>query len=120
MTGDPPSSPAPRRALRADVLADWRNLQTAEKRKLLEQGAVAEAFGHYFDINGQVVSPSSTIGIGIDNFKKIPHVIAVAGGVTKAESIIAVSRIRENIVLITDESAAREILRKLQTMSDAK
>jgi len=44
----------------------------------------------------------------------------VAGGVTKAESIIAVSRIRENIVLITDESAAREILRKLQTMSDTK
>ena len=105
---------------RADVLADWRNLGTADKRKILEQGAVAEAFGHYFDINGQVISPSSTIGIGIDNFKKIAHVIAVAGGVTKAEAIIAVSRIRENIVLITDESAAREVLRKLQTMPDTK
>lgn len=103
---------------RADVLADWRNLNSADKREILEKGAVAEAFGHYFDINGEVVSPSSTIGVGIENFKKIPHTIAVAGGVSKAEAIIAISRVRENMVLITDESAAREILEKLSTLPE--
>jgi len=103
---------------RADVLADWRNLSTAEKRRVLSEGAVGESFGHYFNIKGEVICPSSTIGISIENFKKIPHVIAVAGGTSKAEAIIAVSRVRENIVLITDESAAKEILKKLQTMSD--
>jgi central glycolytic genes regulator len=104
---------------RADVLADWRSLGEVEKRRILKEGAVGEAFGHYFDINGKVISPSSTIGIGVDNFKKIPHVIAIGGGTGKADAIISVSRVRDNIVLITDESAAREILRKLKTISDA-
>lgn len=103
---------------RADVLADWRNLSSVDKRNLLKDGAVSEAFGHYFDINGKVICPSSTIGISIENFKKIPHVIAIAGGVAKAESIISLSRVRENIVLITDESAAREVLKKLEPTSD--
>lgn len=103
---------------RADVLADWRNMSPAEKKKVLSMGAVGEAFGHYFNINGEVVSPSSTIGISIDNFKRIPHAIAIAGGAGKAESIIAISRIRENIVLVTDESAAREILKQLKTSKD--
>lgn len=103
---------------RADVLADWRNLNPTEKRRVLKEGAVSESFGYYFNIEGDVICPSSTIGINIENFKKIPHVVAVAGGKSKAEAIISVSRIRENIVLITDESAAREILVKLKTMSD--
>jgi len=105
---------------RADVLADWRNMSAAQKREILNDGAVGEAFGHYFNLEGDVVCPSSAIGISIENFKKIPHVIAVAGGTSKAEAIISVSRVRENIVLVTDESAAREILKKLQSVSDTK
>jgi central glycolytic genes regulator len=98
---------------RADVLADWRNLKLKEKQSILEKGAVGEAFGHYFDIDGNVVSPSSTIGISIDNYHRIPHTIAVAGGASKAEAIIGVSRVKPNMVLMTDESAAKEIIRKL-------
>lgn len=98
---------------RADVLADWRNLPFAEKQKILDQGAVAEAFGHYFDINGNVVSPSSTIGVSIENYKKISQTIAIAGGASKAEAIIGVSRVKSNMVLITDESAAKEIIQKI-------
>ncbi|MEF9918253.1 MAG: sugar-binding domain-containing protein [Eubacterium sp.] len=98
---------------RADVLADWRNLKENEKQSILKKGAVSEAFGHYFDIDGKVVSPSSTIGISIENYKRIPHVIAIAGGALKADAIIGVSRVKENMVLITDESAAKEIIRKL-------
>ena len=98
---------------RADALADWRGLDAKEKRKILAKGAVGEAFGHYLDIEGRVVCPSSTIGISIDNYHRIPHTIAVAGGAAKADAIISVSRVKENMVLITDESAAKEILRKL-------
>lgn len=105
---------------RADVLADWRNMATADKKKIMKKGAVGEAFGHYFNIDGQVVSPSSTIGISIENFKKIPHGIAIAGGSNKAEAIISVSRVRKNLVLVTDESAAKEILKVLKTASDSK
>ncbi len=104
---------------RADVLADWRNMPLAAKKKIMEKGAVGEAFGHYFNIDGEVVSPSSTIGVSIENFKKIPHAIAIAGGTNKAEAIISVSRVRENLVLITDESAAKEVLKMLKTRSDS-
>lgn len=98
---------------RADVLADWRNLKLKEKQRILDMGAVGEAFGHYFDVNGKVISPSSSIGISIENYKRIPHAIAVAGGVSKADAIIGVSRVKPNMVLMTDESAAKEIIRKL-------
>lgn len=98
---------------RADVLADWRNLKESRKKELLEQGAVGEAFGHYFDKDGKVVSPSSSIGISIENYNRIPHAIAISGGAAKADAIIAVSKVKPNMVLITDESAAKEIIRKL-------
>ncbi len=98
---------------RADVLADWRNLPFAKKQKILDAGAVSESFGHYFDINGHVVSPSSTIGVSIENYREIPHAIGIAGGTSKAEAIIGVCRVKPNMVLITDESAAKEIVRKL-------
>lgn len=98
---------------RADALADWRHLKLKEKQMLLENGAVGEAFGYYFDIQGGVVSPSSTIGVSIDRYKEIPYPIAVAGGEAKAEAIIGVSRMRSGMVLVTDESAARAILKKV-------
>lgn len=98
---------------RADVLADWRNMAFAKKQKIIDDGAVGEAFGHYFDINGNVVSPSSTIGVSIDNYREIPHAIGVAGGMSKADAIIGVARVKPNMVLITDESAAKEIIRRL-------
>ena len=39
--------------------------------------------------------------------------IAISGGESKADAIIGVSRVKPNMVLITDESAAKEIIRKL-------
>lgn len=98
---------------RADVLADWRNLDLRVKQSLLDHGAVGEAFGHYFDINGAVVSPSSTIGVSIKNYKEIPHVIGIAGGADKAEAIIGVCRVRPDMVLITDEAAAKAIAERI-------
>lgn len=98
---------------RADVLADWRNMAYADKQALISSGAVGEAFGYYFDIDGNIIRPSSTIGVNIDNYKNIPNRIAVAGGESKAEAIIGVSRVASDMMLITDESAAKEIIRLL-------
>lgn len=95
---------------RADVLADWRNMKTADKKKLLDRGAVGEAFGYYFDIQGNIIEPSSSIGVDIDRYMEIPNAIAVSGGRNKAEAIIGVCRVKPGTVLITDESAARAIL----------
>ena len=95
---------------RADKMAEKRGLDQ-EKRNFLEKKlAVSEAFGHYFDKKGNVIYRSSSVGISMEDFIKIPHVIAVSGGASKAEAIITSCKIRKDLVLVTDESAAKAII----------
>ncbi|MTI66389.1 MAG: sugar-binding transcriptional regulator [Firmicutes bacterium] len=95
---------------RADTMAKRRKLSEELLTDLLNKGAVAEAFGYYFDLNGEIVRESSTVGITLDDFKKIKTVIGVACGSEKAKAIKAISSLKKDIVLITDEGAAKEIL----------
>lgn len=98
---------------RADRMAKLRELNDDAVRQIFSSGGVAEAFGHYLDIDGKEVYRHSTIGITMETFKKIPEVIAVVGSSVKAEAIIAATKVRCDMTLITDESAAMEILEKL-------
>lgn len=95
---------------RADVMARRRQLPMTQIEKLIEHGAVGEAFGHYFDIEGNDVWESLTVGLSLEGFQKIDKVIGVAGGEDKAEAIISVASLRENMTLITDEGAAKRII----------
>lgn len=95
---------------RADTMAHRRNLPQEKVDRLIEKGAVAEAFGHYFDINGNEVWEYNTVGLSIDSFKEVKEVIAVAGEEEKAEAILAISKLKPDMTLITDEFAARKIL----------
>lgn len=107
----------------ADVLAFGIGdaLEMAEKRKVSEtifdflkrKEAIAEAFGYYFNSEGTMVYSSRSISLGIEEIKKIGYIIAVAGGKSKAQSIIAISRILKNMILVIDEGAALEILKRL-------
>lgn len=95
---------------RADVMAQRRNLTHEKISEIVEDGAVAEAFGHYFDISGNEVWEYKTIGLSLDKYKKLKNVIAVAGGEDKAEAIISIATIRKDITIVTDEDAAKKIL----------
>ena len=70
---------------------------------------MAESFGYYFNKDGEIVYEISTIGIDLQIFKNLNHIIAVAGGVEKAEAIIAISKLNPNLVLVTDEQTAKKI-----------
>lgn len=96
---------------KADTMARRRNLKKEEIDSIMEKGAVAEAFGYYFNQEGQIVHELSTIGISLEQFKKLKHIIAVAGGAEKAEAIISISKLNEALVLVTDEQAAEQILK---------
>ncbi len=96
---------------KADTMARRRNLKKEEIELILEKGAVAEAFGYYFNQEGQIVHELSTIGISLEQFKKLEHIIAVAGGAEKAEAIISVSKLNKALVLVTDEQAAEQIIK---------
>lgn len=95
---------------RADTMAYRRDLPKEEIDEILGKGAVAEAFGHYFDIDGNEVWEYKTVGLSLEKFKSLDKVIAVAGKEEKAEAIIAIAKLKPEMILITDELAARKIL----------
>jgi central glycolytic genes regulator len=94
----------------ARTMARRRGLKQDLIETLTEKGAVAEAFGYYFSQDGEIVHEISTIGISLDKFKSLDNIIAVAGGASKAEAIIAISKLNDKLVLFTDESVAKSIL----------
>lgn len=95
---------------RADDMAHRRKMSSEEFEHITYKDAVAEAFGYYFNRNGEIVYETSTIGINLQSFKCAKNTIGIVGGSRKAEAIMAISKIKKDLVLITDEGAAKKIL----------
>lgn len=96
---------------RADEMAKRRKVSDDEMDIIEDSKAVAEAFGHYFNQEGNTVHETSTVGIKPEDFKSVKNAIGIAGGKRKADAIMAISKIKEDLVLITDEGAAQYILK---------
>jgi central glycolytic genes regulator len=94
-----------------------RGLADEKTQELLEKGAVAEAFGYYFDKNGEIIYITPTMGLNYNDVTSIKNVIGVAGGKNKAEAIIATKTHNDTEVLITDEGAAKEIIRIMESQN---
>lgn len=78
----------------------------------MKEKAVGEAFGYYFNELGDIVHKVSTIGIQLSDLARIPDIIAVAGGASKAKAIRAyMKQAPASTILITDEGAARKLLK---------
>lgn len=97
----------------AQEMALRRN-STHEEQQLLEQkGAVAEAFGYYFNSDGDIVHHLRTIGIQLEHVNKAQNVMAIAAGKNKAAAIQAYFKnAAKQTILITDEQTANTILEK--------
>jgi len=98
----------------AQTMAIMRNSPTEERDMIQGNGAKGEAFGYYFDQDGNVVHRLRTIGIQTGHLDKIPLIISVAGGSSKAEAILAyMASAPKQTILVTDEGAATEMLKIL-------
>lgn len=98
----------------AQTMATLRNSAVEERQVLEEKGAKGEAFGYYFDSQGNIVHRIRTIGIRTDHLEGIPLIISVAGGSSKAEAILAyMASAPKQSILVTDEGAANEMLKIL-------
>ncbi|MBO0602246.1 hypothetical protein I2483_11270 [Sporosarcina sp. E16_3] len=98
----------------AQTMATMRNTPTEEQDMIHDNGAKGEAFGYYFDQDGNVVHRLRTIGIQTGHLEKIPLIISVAGGSSKAEAILAyMASAPKQTILVTDEGAATEMLKIL-------
>ena len=95
---------------RADVMMRNRGLSTDATAHIVESGAVAEAFGCYFDAQGAPVYAVSSVGLDLQALSRVRTVMAVAAGGSKAEAILAVMRRRGHTLLVTDEGAATRML----------
>ena len=94
---------------RADVMAQRRRLSADHMEVLRRKRAVGEAFGDFFDFDGQTVLKTSTVTLGLSLAYKETRMVAVAAGERKAEAIIAACRHEKHDSLITDEAAAKRI-----------
>lgn len=94
---------------RADEMAMRRGLDSETRKWLSERGAVGEAFGDFFNEQGETVYQMSTVSVGLGRFDTPPGLVAVAAGTGKAEAIIAAARHEGHDSLITDEGAAGRI-----------
>ncbi|MBQ8536966.1 MAG: hypothetical protein IJ461_06130 [Clostridia bacterium] len=95
---------------RADEMAKHRRLSVSLVRMLTEQGAVAEAFGNYFDSEGRCLYSASSVGVDTAILQPHCQMIAVAAGKRKAQAIMAVIKHYHHAMLVTDEGAARQML----------
>lgn len=92
------------------TMAKRRSLNSQEIGIIETKGAVSEAFGYYFNRDGEIVHEISTIGISLEKFKTMDNLIAVAGGDDKSEAIVSICRLNPHLVLVTDENVARNII----------
>lgn len=95
------------------AMAERRKTKKEILDKIVQGKAVGEAFGYYFNEDGEIIHKIQTIGMQLKDLKHIPIIFAVAGGNTKVKAIKAYMKIAPpNTILITDEAVANELLKK--------
>jgi len=95
----------------ARKMAERRKVSEKKIKELIKKGAIGESFGYYFNRKGEIVHSTTSVGMSLEDLSDIDTVIAVAAGREKAEAIIAAVSPKYQDILITDEEAAREILK---------
>ncbi|MGH3435088.1 MAG: sugar-binding transcriptional regulator [Sciscionella sp.] len=88
-------------------------LDERERKALAATGVAAELSAHLFDVDGRVLATGLShhvLAIGTDQLRRIPEVIALAGGRAKAAAIDAVLRSGVVTTVITDIDAAGLLL----------
>ncbi|MBB6450323.1 central glycolytic genes regulator [Geomicrobium halophilum] len=94
----------------AQTMAIRRSSDPHKLQLLKDREAIAEAFGYYFDNQGNVVHKEKTIGLQLDDLGSEQTVVTIAGGVSKAEAIVAYMTYKPSGLLITDEGAAKAVM----------
>jgi DNA-binding transcriptional regulator LsrR (DeoR family) len=91
----------------------WGELSDSEREELVEAGAAGDLCSLVFDESGALLdSPALRRSVGITGaeLRAVPDVVAVAGGRDKVSALEAVLRSGIVNTLITDTSAAEELI----------
>ncbi len=88
------------------------NISESEFRTLSSRGMVGDIFYHAFDVNGRIddeLLGDRIVAISLDQLRRVPCPIGVAGGRAKASAILGALRTGLLKVLVTDSVAAEAI-----------
>ncbi|WP_173021244.1 sugar-binding transcriptional regulator [Secundilactobacillus folii] len=97
----------------AMAMAKRRQMPDEDTAVLEQRHAVGEAFGDFFDQDGQIVYRVPKLGLSIADLDRMDLVVAVAGGHSKAAAVEAYFQIPPaESFLVTDEGLADTILKK--------
>src|SRR5699024_8613235 len=96
----------------AMAMARRRHTNKEVIAQLKEKNALSEAFGYYFNEDGEVVHKVRTVGLQLEDLTNPKHVITVAGGKSKAQVIASYVQKKKTDILITDEAAASKMIQK--------
>lgn len=95
--------------LRAGYITEGEQLMIGRK------GAVGDILGYFFDASGEIIPDmqihQELIGLSLSALATIPTVVGVAGGVPKAEAIVAALKGGYINALVTDQDTAAEMLK---------
>lgn len=84
--------------------------------ELLTLGCVADIMCNFLDAEGKLVDHplnQRTMSVGLDALRNARHIVLASGGAQRAPAILAAIRAIGCHTLVTDETAARAILRQL-------
>jgi deoxyribonucleoside regulator len=101
----------------------WKSgfLSKSDAQKLKDAGAVGAICGRFFDANGRECwheLDDRTIGLTLDELRKIKHKIGVGAGPDKVDGIFGALRGKLLDVLVTDEETAARLLTKSPAQGD--
>ena len=94
--------------VREGSIVKWEELEELEGR-----GAVGDLSLRYFDRSGKAIASDlddRVVGLALDDFRRIPHVVGIAGGAAKLEAIRGALAGKLVDVLITDHLTAQRLL----------
>ncbi len=100
----------------APVLRDMGYVSAEDQAELRANGAIGDISLHFFDAEGRPVRSSlddRVVGIELEQLRKVPRIVAVAGGEGKVDAIHAAMRGRWIHSLITDLETAQQLLERL-------
>ena len=89
-------------------------ISETELREIIRQGGVGDICSYHYDLHGNILPLElhhRLIGISLESLKRTPCVIGVGGGIDKAASILGALRLGVIDCLVTDEIAARAVLK---------
>ena len=104
----PPGEDSPRSALSIEGV-----LSPVALEQLLGAGATCDLILHAFDEEGRFVGAEledRLVAISVEQFRRVPRVLAVAYGADKGRAMAAALRTGILTMLVTDEAAATEAL----------